>query len=1373
MKRFLTKTTVVSLSLVLMFATCLFAPLSATANINPEEITVNMTTYPRNSYGGIVNDPRWGHGPLAFMNNWYSAQTERFTVISASDRENQVAYCVQPGVPLNSGAKSPQAANADYLLYYNNGALDSLQIQHLLGRVMHYGFSGTVTTTLSNEVITEIIATQILIWEIIVGERNYNFSYRGYSSPHRARDIVMINHPLYSEIFTHYYRIVEEVTNHNKRPSFMEDTKNIAPIWEMTWDGSAYSVTLTDTNKVLDKFKFQSEPGITITDNKNNTLTISSTAPISDINGVKIRADRINSKSQAVVFWGQYRITVKGGIQGLVMGTEIDDPVPAHLELKISTGNLDIKKTTQHNDGVVSGFDFEIRDSFNNLIGTFTSDSNGYIHIPNLAAGTYSVKEVNLSSDFVEPTPNPKTVVVHGGQTAEVSFDNIKKQGVISIQKSNANPNMGDYPLAGAVFEVMDANNELVDTITTNTQGRAQSKYLPLGSYTVTEKTAPYGYIRNPISFAVTIIGSQGAGHIVYPPDVIVPQTPQPGIIRVQKYNTKPDMGDYSLAGAEFEVRAAQNILRLDGTVIYSQGELVDTIITDAQGKAQTKQLPLGAYTVQEVIAPFGYVINPTIFNAVLEYAGQDVTVTYADVNVPQNPQTGIIRVEKFNDNPTMGCYSLAGAVYEIKAAQNILRLDGTVIYSQGELVDTITTDAQGRAQTKQLPLGAYTVQEVIAPFGYVINPTVFDAVLEYAGQDVTVTYTDVSVPQQPAVGRLIIEKTGEVLIGAQEYTETIHGIVHTLYNPVYGVQPLPGAVYEIYVREDILRCDGTVLLSAGTLVDTITTGSDGKATSVSLPLGNYYVVEVTAPFGMILNPTEYDFSLVYENQTVEIVYTEVGVYNERQKVEVPIIKKWDLPNRPPANFTVSATFGLFARTEILARNGSVAIPKDGLIKTITLTVTGGDTASGVFDVDLPFGSYYVEEMDVTATPPHNYFLDNTQYDFTFEYAGQNITLVTIPINGGTPINNRLVGTLPIKKIIPVHKNFEHATGSGIRMSEIGINNGQNWEEFTPITISQAVNSEIFSTPLIIDIEGTIVGTMTAKYIPGEGLIIGYDVFSGYHLQQDARLQIVHHPSVSDCVVSGCTNHFTSKSFGDLPFRSDNYNNGQTSGYIMIDEATLIMLDIFFDENHPEFDIDQEFYVFLRLSRVAGGLYDNVNRSWIDSGYKYEFMVFDLADFSHLIGNGKPYPNQKAVEQAVANDVIGVLNNGVRPVNITRVRDDNGNAINSAKRVGLSGACAIRVATRAYSTDRSCDPMYCTCWSVFAEFNKTIWVDLPQGRYLIAEIFRDENGVIMDSSDFVTTTGTGEVSHVNPGNTANERLIRNNFKKYYHEVYGW
>jgi len=109
--------------------------------------------------------------------------------------------------------------------------------------------------------------------------------------------------------------------------------------------------------------------------------------------------------------------------------------------------------------------------------------------------GVYSVKEINLSSDFVEPVPNPKSVTVNAGQTASVSFDNIKKRGVITVRKTDANPTMGGYSLAGAVFEVRDQGGTLVDTLITGTDGRAQTKILPLGVYRIKETQAPYGFV--------------------------------------------------------------------------------------------------------------------------------------------------------------------------------------------------------------------------------------------------------------------------------------------------------------------------------------------------------------------------------------------------------------------------------------------------------------------------------------------------------------------------------------------------------------------------------------------------------------------------------------------------------------------------------------------------------------------------------------------------------------------------------------------------------------------------------------------------------------------------------------------------------------
>ena len=688
MKRKFTKATAMLLSLIFIFTA--FTSLPLTANAATEYIDISLVDYPR---GGGTDT--WGHPALHFMSGWNVSASRLFSAKAASNKGMQVAYCVQPNVPLHPGDQSPEILPETFLDTYNNGALNYLEIQRLLGRIMQYGYTGVVTTSLSDAVMAEMIATQLLVWETIVGERASDFTHIAPpSNLDSITDTIRSDHPLRSDIFANYNRIVTSVQNHSKIPSFMRGSLTAAVTHEMTWDGSKYTVTLTDTNGVLANFNFTSPtPGVSFTKSGNNLTITMTTAPTGEI---EIHADKTGSVRSAVTFWCSNKIVVKGEVQGLVMsGQEVSDPINAYVKVKVSYGSLAIVKTTQNNNGSVSGFTFEVRNSAGTLIGTYTTNSTGKIDIPNLQPGTYSVKEINLSSDFVEPTPNPKSVTVNAGQTATVSFDNIKKRGVITIRKTDANPTMGGYSLAGAEFEIRDQGGTLVDTITTDSNGRAQTKILPLGVYRVKETKAPYGFVLDTNTYTSTLSGTQGTGEVVYAPDVTVAEQPQVGRINIEKYNSTPNMGDYDLTPAVFEIR-------------NSAGTLVDTLTTDAQGKAQSKDLKLGDYTVTEKSAPYGYVRNTNTFNVKLEYGGQDVSVVYKTASIPERPQTGIIRVHKLNANPNMGDYPLNGAVFEVRAAQDIKQRDGKVIYNKGDLADTITTNAAGEAQTKELPLGAY-----------------------------------------------------------------------------------------------------------------------------------------------------------------------------------------------------------------------------------------------------------------------------------------------------------------------------------------------------------------------------------------------------------------------------------------------------------------------------------------------------------------------------------------------------------------------------------------------------------------------------------------------------------------------------------------
>ena len=923
MKSLIKRTAAMVLSLIILLSVFI---LPSTMNVSAANtIVIDTILYPR---GGGTNT--WGTSALNFKNGW-NLKASNFYCVYGVRSNSAVAYCVQPGVDLSTGDTAPEILPANFLSSYNNGILVADEIQALLGRIFQYGYTGTVSTSLNNTVMAELIATQLLVWEVIVGERDPDFNYATpASSLDKVTDSIRSDHPLRTSIFSNYNRIVTSVINHGKIPSFLRKSLTAAITNDLAWNGTNYSVVLTDTNGVLADYTFSSTTtGVSFSRSGSN-LTISMNNPPTGT--VDIQASKTGAKRSAITFWCNNVIQYKGSVQGLVtVGQEITDPINGFVRVRVNNGSLAIIKTTQHNAGAVAGFQFEVRNSSNTLIGTYVSTSTGKIDIPNLVPGVYSVKEINLSSDFVEPTPNPKNVTVIAGQTASVSFDNIKKRGVITVRKTDANPTMGGYSLAGAVFEVRDAGGTLVDTITTGSNGRAQTKILPLGVYSVKETIAPYGFVVDKNTHTAPISGAHGNADVVYAPDVTIAETPQVGRINIEKINGNPAMGNYSLAGAVFDI--------LSGTTV------VDTITTDAAGKAQSKDLKLGTYTVRERTAPNGYLLNTNNFPVTLTYAGQEELRTFSSVTVSEPPQPGIIRVHKTNANPSMGNYDLSGAVFEIRNAG-------------GTLVDTITTDKNGDANTKELPLGAYTITEKTAPYGYVRNTASFPAVLTYAGQSVPVAYTDVTVPEYPQVGRINLQKSNTI--------------------PNMGDYSLAGAKFEIRDKN-------------GALIDTLTTDAAGKAQSKDLILGNYTILETVAPYGYVLNLDTHNATLSYGGQEVTVVYTAVGVPERPQTGIIRIHKHNAIPSMGDYSLA-GAVFDV--------RNSS-----GSLVDIITTNASGYAQTK-----ELPLGAYNVNER----TAPYGYILNTTTYRPVLTYAGQTVTITYTDV--AVPENPQ-VGIITITKL--------------------------------------------------------------------------------------------------------------------------------------------------------------------------------------------------------------------------------------------------------------------------------------------------------------------------------------------------------------------
>ena len=252
-----------------------------------------------------------------------------------------------------------------------------------------------------------------------------------------------------------------------------------------------------------------------------------------------------------------------------------------------------------------------------------------------------------------------------------------------------------------------------------------------------------------------------------------------------------------------------------------------------------------------------------------------------------------------------------------------------------------------------------------------------------YKGEELIDTYTT----DENGQFTITVEKSGEVF-------SSVAGD-KGLYQPIFSVSGLEGAVYEITAAEDIVTLDGTVRANKGEVVDTVTTGKDGTVKSKELYLGKYEVKEITAPYGMVLNEEVRSVELVYAGQNVDVTETATSFYNERQRVEIDLIKSLAIDEAYGIGKNgeiFDVTFGLYAAEELTAADGKT-IPADGLIEVISLDESGHGKAIS----DLPMGSYYVQEISTNSA----YIVSDAKYPVIFEYAGQDTETVCITANEG------------------------------------------------------------------------------------------------------------------------------------------------------------------------------------------------------------------------------------------------------------------------------------------------------------------------------------------------------------------------------------
>ena len=995
-----------------------------------------------------------------------AGNAKRKYLMTDSDGTHQV-YCVESGIDFNTGNSyvSQNGKNSSYFRKLPTEAQFGVMMALMYG--WHEGKSSPVAGTNTDDYA---FATQTIIWEYQQQRRTSPSDLHSangidadtYRSSLKGRPAEKC-----------YDWILSQMASHYTIPSFAARNQSKADTYTLKYnpDKQDYSLTLTDTNNTLANLSL-SASGIKVSRSGNQyTFTsdkmITSPITVSAQKAVNLDCDEmliwgcvgkqtmVSGASDPVYFYFKLDtetygtgLIKKASEDGVVSGikfnisgngvnqtvvTKADGTVDISLMPGVYTvteqpidryepqsvqritivsghtstvtfsntlkrGSLEIIKNSE--DNLVEGVKFH-------LYGTSLSglpvdeyavtDANGVARFENVlisGADPYTVEEIDTATRYVIPAS--QTAPIEWEKVTSRSFTNILKKFNVTVTKSDAEMGtaQGDASLAGAVYGIYKGE-ELIDTYTTDKNGQFTTKYYVCGNdWTVREISPSEGYL---LDRTIHKVGAEPELYTVEFNSTANDVTEQviKGNIAIIKHT---DNGETQIetpeTGAAFEV-----FRKAAGSFDAAKETERDILTCDENGFAQTKDMPYGIYTVRQTSGWEGRELMKP-FDVFISKDGQ----TYRYLINNANFESYIKVVKK--DAETGNTIPYAGAGFQIYDPNgNLVKM--TFTYPEVTTIDTFYTTADGELITPQtLEYGkGYSLVEVQAPYGYVLNsdPVYFDVMLENSEIDSGITVIEVVRSNMAQKGTITVSKSGEVFSSVNE--------AGGLYQPVYAVRGLEGAVYEITAAEDIYTLDGTLRASKGEVVDTVTTGADGTAVSKELYLGKYEVKEITAPFGMVLNEEIHAVELVYAGQNVAVTETAASFYNERQRVEIDLIKRLmtDEAYGIGKNGEIfDVTFGLYAEKELTAADGTV-IPADGLIEIISLDGNG----SGKVKTDLPIGSYYVKELATNSA----YILNGQKYSVAFEYAGQETATVHITANDGEAIENDIIyGSVSGKK---------------------------------------------------------------------------------------------------------------------------------------------------------------------------------------------------------------------------------------------------------------------------------------------------------------------------------------------------------------------
>lgn len=752
--------------------------------------------------------------------------------------------------------------------------------------------------------------------------------------------------------------------------------------------------------------------------------------------------------------WGRYRVAETGVPEHYADGgfvTEIDctedgKTYAVEAENEPTKGWIRLVKTDRLNGNPIEGVAFDIyeNDEYGNaLVADMTTGKDGAAVSPPLRKGRYIVRERGATAGYVmEEIALDATV--RSDETTQLRATNQPVMVKLKLYKRDGDEYGGDDPnsrrrdelpqpanidkpstrgdgeLTGAVFRVLAGaeirdrqgnvlfkkGDTVVDALTMagDDASTATGELWP-GLYEIVEASPPVGYEPSDAHFFVDARSAASQSETA----VVTYEGLKLNIIRQGVYAIVKFLGDNEIhddaglietpeEGAEFEL-----YLKKDGSYGNARAFERDYLVTNKYGYAKTKLLPYGLYVLKQVKGKAGHALKSPV--EIFIRGDEDVA------NPPIltiNNQAIRYRLKLIKtDTKTGKTVRLANTAFKLLDSDGNV-VTQTVSYPTRREIDTFYTDENGEVTLPEtVTRGMYFIEEVQAPQGYLIRTERLGVFVGETGDAPGEAYTlDIEIPNEPIMGRAMVEKKGLRLVRLAEQADAFGNIAH---QPVYEEGYLAGAVFELRAAEDIVGKDGTVWFHAGDVADTITTTEAGKDASKELPLGRYELVEVSAPEGYLLDGAPHEVELRYENDHTAVVETTVTLGNdylsaeitlEKEKEDLEIIMDGDhvrqaLVNIPGEGFV----FGLFADEEL--RVGDVTLTADMLV------ATGATDAAGklAFVGNFPHGAYYVKELSA----PDGWTLNPAKFAVTLEPQAQSGGMIRVSLP--EPVHDELIYT--------------------------------------------------------------------------------------------------------------------------------------------------------------------------------------------------------------------------------------------------------------------------------------------------------------------------------------------------------------------------